>query len=1091
MTQTANRVLQSFCRHVRRAGRVGLVGLVLAVLLGATLVLLSGRSLSAPEWLRDRIAGRIAQEMPGLDLAFGDMALLVRKDALVRVRLGDVDILDTRGTVVAEMAALEAAFAPLPLLWGEPKLRQGRIEGAMLTVRRAPDGALQLALGDAFAPGGVMPGLPAILSAVDAAFADPRLADLRAVEADGLILRYEDTRARRGWTADGGRLRVARENGHLQMSGDVAVIGGGAGAATLSLNAQSPLGDTSLTFGMTLADLPAQDIASQSPGLAWLDALRAPISGALRGSLGADGALRALNATLQIGAGALQPTLATRALPFDSARTYFTYDPDTALLGFDDIRVESPLGRFEAHATAQLGRTQGGWPETVAVQMSLAALRIAEGAVFDRSVALSGAEAAFQIALDPFRVTLGALTVADDSLPVTVSGRLAAGTDGWRLALDAGSEKVSLDTVLDWWPETQASGARRWLSENMRGATLYGATVALRSESGQPVTLYVDSRVSAKSVRLGPALPPLTAAEGHLVIHNNRLGLRLTAAQMVPAQGGALALRGSELVIPDMRDKPSRAEIALQGTGALTAVLSVIDNPEWRVLSKTGRDAGLATGQARFSGTLAFPVRKGVRFGDVYLALSGEVRDVTSEALVPGRRLRAEVLSVALSGDGIDVSGPLALDGVAATATWRQPLGKAPGHGRVEASVTVDAEALETFGVALPRGAVTGRGVAQLVLDLPPGQPPEMVLTSDLVGIDLRIPPLGWRKPAQAAGQLRVEAQLRQPMQVDRVALSAPGLQAEGSVQLAGSGQLDSVTLTRLIAGDWLSATGRLVSRGAGLPPRIEIASGRLDLRRRPAATAGAPPGAPTPLSVELNELVVTDKIRLTGLSGEFQQAQGLTGRFAARVGGRVPITGETQGGPNGTSLRVQARDAGDLLNAAQIGVRLLDGPVTLALDPVPGQTGSYDGRLQISETRLRNMPAIGALLDGISLVGILDQMNGPGIYFSDVDADFRLSNDQVVLRRGSAVGPSMGISLDGYLDLARGRLDLQGVLSPIYFLNGIGQLVSRRGEGLIGFNFTLRGPMGDPQVGVNPLSAFTPGMFRDIFRRPPPRTSR
>jgi hypothetical protein len=66
--------------------------------------------------------------------------------------------------------------------------------------------------------------------------------------------------------------------------------------------------------------------------------------------------------------------------------------------------------------------------------------------------------------------------------------------------------------------------------------------------------------------------------------------------------------------------------------------------------------------------------------------------------------------------------------------------------------------------------------------------------------------------------------------------------------------------------------------------------------------------------------------------------------------------------------------------------------------------------------------------------------------------------------------------------------LDMQGVISPLFFLNGIGSILTRKGEGLIGFNYALRGPAKSPKVSVNPLSAFTPGMFREIFRAPPPK---
>jgi hypothetical protein len=59
--------------------------------------------------------------------------------------------------------------------------------------------------------------------------------------------------------------------------------------------------------------------------------------------------------------------------------------------------------------------------------------------------------------------------------------------------------------------------------------------------------------------------------------------------------------------------------------------------------------------------------------------------------------------------------------------------------------------------------------------------------------------------------------------------------------------------------------------------------------------------------------------------------------------------------------------------------------------------------------------------------------------------------------------------------------------VSPLYLINGIGSILTRPGEGLIGFNFTVTGNAAAPSVGVNPLSVFTPGMFREIFRRAPP----
>jgi hypothetical protein len=42
--------------------------------------------------------------------------------------------------------------------------------------------------------------------------------------------------------------------------------------------------------------------------------------------------------------------------------------------------------------------------------------------------------------------------------------------------------------------------------------------------------------------------------------------------------------------------------------------------------------------------------------------------------------------------------------------------------------------------------------------------------------------------------------------------------------------------------------------------------------------------------------------------------------------------------------------------------------------------------------------------------------------------------------------------------------------------------LVSRRGEGVFGMTYSINGAVAAPRVGVNPLSALTPGIFRRIF---------
>jgi uncharacterized protein YhdP len=139
-----------------------------------------------------------------------------------------------------------------------------------------------------------------------------------------------------------------------------------------------------------------------------------------------------------------------------------------------------------------------------------------------------------------------------------------------------------------------------------------------------------------------------------------------------------------------------------------------------------------------------------------------------------------------------------------------------------------------------------------------------------------------------------------------------------------------------------------------------------------------------------------------------------------------------------------------------------------------------------LTNTVLRDVPTAAKLLDSISVVGLIEDMETQGIHFDTLDARFRIGNGLLRIEEAAAVGGSLGISLDGLYDLRGKRMDLQGVVSPIYVINGIGSLFTRRGEGVFGVSFRMAGPAASPTITVNPLSILAPGMLRDIFRRPP-----
>jgi hypothetical protein len=81
-----------------------------------------------------------------------------------------------------------------------------------------------------------------------------------------------------------------------------------------------------------------------------------------------------------------------------------------------------------------------------------------------------------------------------------------------------------------------------------------------------------------------------------------------------------------------------------------------------------------------------------------------------------------------------------------------------PRASVLEARARLDRQGLGRLGVVLPDWLLSGQGAADLRLDLPDGAPGRLSARSDLDGISLAIPALGWQLGGATTGTLEVEA---------------------------------------------------------------------------------------------------------------------------------------------------------------------------------------------------------------------------------------------------------------------------------------------------------------------------------------------
>jgi hypothetical protein len=1102
--------------------RIGLWSVVtlgtLAALLVVAVLALTGRTLPLPSAVTGLIETRLEAAFAPYRLTIGGGEVLVGRDGTPRVSLRDVAIDGPGGEALIRVARMRTRLAPERLLEGQVVPTVFELTGGEVRVLRRADGTFDLAFGGGLAGQGTIPELIARLDRLTAP--GTPLARLDRVTADGLTITLEDARSGRVWTVTDGRVGFVQTAEALALDLSAEVFNGTETLAGLQARLDADKGSAGLRVTAAFQDATAADIAAQTPALAPLAVLDTRASGTIEarfGPLPADAPVRAggvglaaLSATLDLGDGALRPAAGAAPVPFRSARAALSYDAAAARVDLSALTLDSDLATARAAGTIWLTDLQDGWPRGLTAQLRLTGAEVhPEGMAVPVRVDEGWVD--FALALDPFTLRIGQATLRQGDLRVTGRGTARVGPGGWQVSADVATAGVDAGAILPLWPAGLVPGTRGWVERNLQGGTIDDANLALRAEQGAPPQIAADLRFRNTRVRVHPALPVVDGARGHAVLDpDGRFVVVADAGQMQAPTGGALDVAGTVFQVADVRARPGQATLDLRASGGAEAALSTLALPPVRLAERIGLPANIATARVDATARVTFPMGRDVPPSAIGWQTTARLTDVQSDRLVPGRRLAADALDLTAARDqGVEIAGTATLDGVPVTGRFTSatvpPQADAPGllssglpapglpaPPRVEGSVPLTPDALAAFGIALPPGTVDGAGTGALVLDLPRGEAPTFRLTSDLAGLRLSLPQVGWTKAPDTTGRLEIEGRLGPAPQVTRLVLDAPGLTAEGRLDLAPGGGLEALRLARLQIGPWLDGPVTLETRGDGAPLAVTLAGGALDLRRLPDLGGGRD-GANGPLTVALDRVTVSDGIRVDGFRGEFAVGRGggLSGGFDGRLNGGTPIRGRIDPATGGGfAVRVVADDAGAAARDAGIFRGAAGGALDLTLVPDGGHDGGpgqWRGEARITDTRLRDAPAVAQLLSAVSVVGLLEQMGGSGIPFADVTARFRIRPGLVRLDSLSAEGPSLGLSLDGLYDTAARRIDLQGTVSPVYFLNAIGQVVSSRaGEGLFGVSFRMTGPADAPQVSVNPLSILTPGGLRDIFRRPP-----
>ena len=674
-----------------------------------------------------------------------------------------------------------------------------------------------------------------------------------------------------------------------------------------------------------------------------------------------------------------------------------------------------------------------------------------------------------------------------------------------RLEMDGDLEPADL---LSLWPEGFVGGARRWIERAVLDGRISDLVVVadLPREAFQGGEVMIDGELNRRPlpddallltfaaedarVRYISTMTPLEGARGRGELRGNSFTFDLDAGRV-----GTLGVRSARVEMPRLVPKGGPMTIRVDGEGGAETMLRLIDEEPFGFARLYGIDPAQFGGRGEVDITITRPIREFITPDQVSYSVRGAFTDASVPFTLFGQPLTDGRIALEADATQLRLAGPVRFGPWEADLTYIDVLGDG-GDMPTQATLTGDVsrDALDAFGIGLRRffdGDVPVR-VSALTNGL---QLLSADVRADLTEANLTFDPY-WAKPKGVAADLTLKAVREGEITTaNDIVLRAPGVELQADLALRLDGALERLDVERLVIRDVMDLRASVVPNADRSRLSIEASGPFIDVspaveeRLRDPAAAN---GLPIELQGTFDTLVLAQDYELESAEVLFEgDAAGVErARLAGSVGGQ-PATAALVPRETGRELTVRLPDASGAATAL-FGWSGIRGGV-LRLDaglPPVGEPGAMLGEVAIDDIALERAPILAQLLSLASLTGLGDTLSGQGLNFRKVRGEFGFRDGVLSLRDTRASGPALGITVEGEVGLGSRKLDLNGVLVPAYTANSllgdiplIGDLlVGDKGEGIVSLGYTVQGPYSAAQIAVNPLSALTPGVLREMF---------
>ena len=693
---------------------------------------------------------------------------------------------------------------------------------------------------------------------------------------------------------------------------------------------------------------------------------------------------------------------------------------------------------------------------------------------------------------------------------VTTSGRFDISGPEPKLKLDLTFPPLTVAEAIRVWPHWVAPDARQWMISQAESGRVSDLRIKVDlPRLDQPNTwpgtaMQVWGRFDGLKFKPLGNLPAVVGGEGRVTVADRRFEAIIEKGQVATKWGKKPTLEKFSFVVPDIFVKPPKGAFRFQISGDVPALAEIVNAEPLAVLDQAGIKADGLSGTGVVSTAIDLVFTPVLDPAKIEFRVEAQLDKFASQGPIQGRRFQDGKLKVVVDPRGVDVAGRATVDDVPADVhVYESHAASSRSSEKRDFKIMLDDAARQRLGLDLG-------GLVQGAIGVSASQPDPNVartrIEADLGPARLVVAQLGWTKGAGVAAKATFDlVEDDKGTHVENLAIDSEGLTLRGVLHFDKERNITAGEFSKFSFRRGDDARLKLL-RGNDkifymtLEATSFDARGLLQAGRKPSGAS-----EPTSATDKIGEMAV--KLKAGKLVGFNDTTLGDVA-FEARYRGGMLATLEgkartASGKPLAVAIKpeadhrrftVTADDAGAVLSFFDLFDRIREGK--LAVTARLGAPGVSEGTFRLTDFRLMEEPKSGRAAtakegrDGIRQIELRRVEFDRSTDFDRASARFSQRDGVINVSDGVAKGNSVGATATGQIDLNNARLSLSGTYIPAYGLNNlVGKIpivgaIAGAGanEGLVGITFRVVGPIEDPILQINPLSAVAPGIFRRIF---------